>query len=88
MIWTRSRYASCLGPTASIATSPKPLMAARMLLKSCATPPASLPTASIARECSSFSARARRSVTSTDSTTIPSGTGRMRSSNQPTEPSG
>jgi hypothetical protein len=56
--------AGCSPPTASSASSASVTMTARMLLKSCATPPAKRPMASIFCDCRSCSSSPRSSVTS------------------------
>ena len=61
---SRSSRVSLPGAASSSRISEKPRMAVRMLLKSCATPPASWPMLSIRCTCCSACSMRRRSVTS------------------------
>ena len=64
LISVASSRAGSSGPSCIRSRSADPMMLMRMLLKSCATPPASRPMASSFCDCRSCSSRARRSVMS------------------------
>ena len=64
LISATSPRAGSSRPSSISSRSAEPMMLIRMLLKSCATPPASRPMASSFCDCRSCSSRARRSVMS------------------------